>query len=44
MEVLDKLHHPEKYAKVFVKWALLGLLMGGIGGVLGALFHHAIPG
>ena len=42
MEVLDKLHHPEKYAKVFVKWALLGLLMGGIGGVLGALFHHAL--
>lgn len=42
MAWMDKLHHPEKYIKVFLKWALLGILMGAIGGVLGAVFHHAL--
>jgi len=42
MAWLDKIHHPEKYWKVFLKWGLLGVLMGGIGGVLGAVFHHAL--
>ena len=42
MSWLDTLHHPEKYWKIFFKWSLIGLLMGGIGGVLGAVFHHAL--
>ena len=42
MAWMEKLHHPEKYIKVFLKWALLGILMGAIGGVLGAVFHHAL--
>lgn len=42
MEWLDKLHHPEKYWKIFLKWGLLGLLMGIIGGLLGAVFHHVL--
>ena len=44
MKFLDHLHHPEKYFKIFLKWGLLGLLMGLIGGFLGAVFHHALHG
>ncbi len=42
MAWLDKIHHPETYIKTFQKWALLGVLMGTIGGLLGAGFHHAL--
>ena len=42
MTILETLHHPEKYFKIFFKWGLLGVLMGGIGGILGAFFHHAL--
>lgn len=42
MSWLDTMHHPEKYWKIFFKWSLIGLLMGGIGGILGAFFHHAL--
>ena len=42
MAWIDKLHHPEKYWKIFLKWGLLSVLMGGIGGILGAFFHHAL--
>ena len=42
MAWLDKMHHPEKYVKIFAKWAVLGILMGAIGGVQGAVFHHAL--
>ena len=42
MKWLEKLHHPEHYLRVFVKWLLLGSLIGVIGGLLGAGFHHAL--
>ena len=42
MQFLEKLHHPEKYWKLLLKWSLLGALMGGIGGLLGAGFHHVL--
>ena len=42
MAWLDKIHHPEILIKSFFKWGLLGLLMGGLGGLLGAGFHHAL--
>ena len=42
MTWLEKMHHPEKYWKILLKWGLLGLVMGGIGGLLGAGFHHAL--
>ena len=28
MAWLDKIHHPEKFIKTFLKWGLLGLIMG----------------
>ena len=42
MAWLQKLHHPEYYVKTFLKWAFLGILIGAIGGLLGAGFHHAL--
>lgn len=42
MAWLDKMHHPEYYVKTFLKWGFLGLLMGALGGLLGAGFHHAL--
>ena len=42
MDIFAKLHHPEKYWKVLAKWGALGLLMGILGGLLGAGFHHAL--
>lgn len=42
MSVLETMHHPEKYFKIFFKWGLLGALIGGLGGVLGAFFHHVL--
>ncbi len=42
MAWLDKIHHPEKFVKTFFKWGALGLLMGVLGGLLGAGFHHAL--
>ena len=42
MAWLDKIHHPEKFVKTFLKWGVLGILMGALGGLLGAGFHHAL--
>lgn len=42
MSFLERLHHPEKYFKIFFKWGLLGLIMGLLGGAIGAGFHHAL--
>ena len=42
MAWLQKLHNPQYYVKAFLKWALLGLLVGTVGGLLGAGFHHAL--
>jgi len=42
MTWLDKLHHPEKYALMFLKWGLLGILMGCVGGAVGSGFHYVL--
>ena len=42
MNLYEKLHHPEYYIKTFLKWAILSLIMGVVGGLLGAGFHHAL--
>ncbi len=38
----QKLQTLRAYALFFLKWALLGVIMGAVGGVLGAGFHHAL--
>ena len=42
MAAPDKLQRIKKYASWFCKWSILAVLMGTIGGVLGAVFHHAL--
>ena len=42
MAFSDKLRSPKKYLHWFCKWAVLGVLMGTSGGLLGAVFHHAL--
>ena len=42
MALLDKLHHPKRYIVSFCKWTFLAVLIGILGGLLGAGFHHAL--
>ena len=42
MPLLDKLHHPKRYIKSFCKWTFLAILIGILGGLLGAGFHHTL--
>ena len=42
MTWLDRLHHPEKYAVMFLKWGALGILMGFAGGAIGSGFHYVL--
>ena len=42
MAFSDKLRSPKKYLHWFCKSSVLGVLMGTIGGLLGAVFHHAL--
>ena len=38
----QKLQHPVKLLTKFLRWCLLGSIMGVPGGLLGAAFHHAL--
>ncbi len=42
MLLRESLLESEEYLRRFLGWTLLGLLMGAIGGLLGAAFHHAL--
>ena len=42
MALLDKLYHPKRYIQSFCKWTFLSILIGILGGLLGAGFHHAL--
>ncbi len=42
MAWFEKIREPRKHLGNFLKWGFLGLLMGVIGGLLGAVFHHAL--
>lgn len=39
---MDKLRAVGRYAGSFLKWSLLGILTGCLGGLLGAAFHHVL--
>ena len=38
----EKLHNSENYVKIFLKFGILGIVLGCMGGVVGAVFHHAL--
>ena len=42
MTLIEKFSKPKAYLITFLKWGLCGLLMGVLGGLLGAGFHHAL--
>ena len=42
MAWLDKIRHPRQYARMFIQWSFLGLLMGVLGGALGTVFHYVL--
>ena len=44
MAWLDKIHNPERYAKTFCIWGFSGVVMGVLGGLIGAGFHYALHG
>ena len=42
MAFVNRVRDPWRYIKTFAKWSLLGVLMGILGGLVGAGFHHAL--
>ncbi|MEF2837058.1 MAG: chloride channel protein [Oscillospiraceae bacterium] len=42
MSWLNVFQRSEKYTRVFVRWCILSAIMGVVGGLLGAIFHHAL--
>ena len=42
MSLLDQLRRPKFYFKVFFNWSFLASIIGVLGGLLGAVFHHAL--
>ena len=42
MALTEKFSKAKAYLITFLKWGLFGLLMGALGGLLGAGFHHAL--
>jgi len=41
-KVFDNLKFSREYVKAFLKWIVLAILVGGIGGIIGSVFHLAI--
>ena len=42
MAWLNHFKRPENYAIIVIRWCILSVLMGIIGGLLGAGFHHVL--
>ena len=42
MSWLNNFRRSEKYGIIFVRWCILSTIMGIAGGLLGAVFHHAL--
>ena len=42
MKLKERLKTPWQYILTFAKWLALGILVGAIGGLIGAAFHHTL--
>ena len=42
MALTEVLRKPYKFARIVVRWCILSLIMGTVGGLLGSVFHHAL--
>ena len=42
MVSLKYFKRPENYAKIVIRWCILSMIMGAVGGLLGAAFHHVL--
>ena len=42
MLLQEKIRRPKAYFKVFFNWCFLAAIVGTLGGLLGAVFHHAL--
>lgn len=42
MNLSEKVMQTKKFIRIVVRWCILSLIMGTIGGLLGSVFHHAL--
>ena len=42
MALAELLRKPYKFVRIVVRWCILSVIMGTVGGLLGAVFHHAL--
>lgn len=42
MNLSDKVKQTNKFVRIVVRWCILSIIMGTVGGLLGAVFHHAL--
>ena len=42
MALTEAFRKPRKFVRIVIRWCILSLIMGTVGGLMGALFHHAL--
>ena len=42
MDRTERFRHTKVFVKIVIRWCVLSLIMGTVGGLLGAVFHHAL--
>lgn len=42
MDRIERFWHTKVFVKIVIRWCVLSLIMGTVGGLLGAVFHHAL--
>ena len=42
MNLSEKVMETKKFIRIVIRWCILSLIMGTVGGLLGSIFHHAL--
>ena len=42
MNLSDKVMQTKKFVRIVLRWCILSIIMGTVGGLLGSVFHHAL--